>query len=41
MSKSEAAIKFRLAIQTAIQDAKWNGLTEQEIGAILAGEAIR
>ena len=41
MSRSDAAAKFRAAIQAAIRDAKWNGLAEREIAAILAGEAVR
>jgi hypothetical protein len=41
MTRSEAAAKFRATIKAAIDTAKWDGLTEQEIAAILAGEAIR
>lgn len=40
MNKHEARAKLRATIQSAIQDARWNGLTLEEIRDILRGESV-
>jgi hypothetical protein len=41
MTRSEAAKKLRVSIESAIRDAAWNGLKPDEIEAIVKGASIR